>query len=189
MEYVFATVHCGPFFVVSRNAVSSCRSLIHGNISPNSAMVKAPLKQAGSSVIWKLARNGVGGSVVRGPGGWSATRTMSAHKEGRSANRRQISRAAGRSECSKSQNDRFTCDTLVSYNRSENRVESPYPEKRVIGNRYSPMGRFVRVKDDVATRLVDFPVMPVPAEGRGQSLSRWVSRQLHATDRTSSLTR
>ena len=90
---------------------------------------------------------------------------------------------------SERRDDRFARDALVICHGPEQGVESADTEKVVIRNRDALMRWLLCLKDDVAAGFVDLPVLLFAAERPGQPLTRDVARQLHATDKTSSLTR
>ena len=83
----------------------------------------------------------------------------------------------------------FLGDVLVGGDGSEDRVQSPDPERRMRGNGDAVGSRSLGLKDDVATYLVDFFVSPRPAEVLDEIFTAQVARQLHATARTSSRSR
>ena len=59
----------------------------------------------------------------------------------------------------------------------------------MIRNGDALMRRFFRLDDDVAAGLMNLPILPSAAENTGEALARNIARQLHAMDKTSSLTR
>jgi len=68
-------------------------------------------------------------------------------------------------------------------------IKSAHTKGVVIRNSDALRCRVRRLDDDVAARLVDSAILPPAAEDASKSFARNIAGQLHAMDKTSSLTR
>ena len=83
----------------------------------------------------------------------------------------------------------FLGDVLVGGDGSEDRVQSPDPERRMRGNGDAVGSRSLGLKDDVSADLVDSLVVPKLAEVLDQGLAAQIAWEFHAIASTSSRTR
>src|SRR2546425_5587528 len=79
--------------------------------------------------------------------------------------------------------------SLVARYGAQYRVQCPNPKILVGGHSNTLVGRGSGFKHNVATFLMDNPVVPFPAEQIGEILAARVSRDLHPAARTSSRTK